>query len=572
MLLHSSRSQIGCATGVALAIALACALGVAPLIPPAPASPDAPLTVFSAGRAMRHVAVIAAAPHPIGSARQAAVSVYIEQQLGAIGLEPSQQETRLALDRKGYPQGEVLLRNIIATLPGTHSSQAVLLAAHYDSAPGSPGASDNGVGAATLLETARSLRASPRLANDVIVLFSDGEEPGLLGARAFMAGHPLAPSVGAVVNFDARGRTGPVVMFETAGPNLAFAQLLSRYAPYPVATSLSEDVYRRMPNTTDFAVFRRSGLAGINFAFFAEPRYYHNVSDAVENVDPRTLQHEGTYALSMTRALGDRALPLSGQARGIYFNVGRSRLLYYPASWALPLAVATLGLLGLVVAMGLASRRLTPRGLAIGTLAVVIAVACGLAIGYGAERWLARPIGARGGSVRIGALYLAVVSTLVAAGASFAYHRVRRRADPLDLLVPVHACWTLLAFALTIVAPGASYLFVLPAAVGVLAVLSVIVVHRGAEPLGSVARVWLVTPVVPALVLLTPALGLIYYAVGPSFVTSVVAVSAALVAALVAPAGIFSVATVAHRVERLPTLAIAHVSPKVAGAALTTKE
>src|SRR5262245_11093565 len=319
--MQTESVQIRYAAGAAITMLLALALGIAPLIPPAPVPPDAPATVFSAGRAMNDLTIIAAAPHPIGSERQAVVGAYIELQLGAIGLEPSRQDTRLTLDRKGYPRGEIALRNIIATMPGERSSQAVLLAAHYDSTPNSPGAGDNGAGAAALLETARALRASPRLANDVIFLFTDGEEAGLLGARAFTANHPLASSVGVVINFDARGRTGPVVMFETSGPNLAFAQMLAKRAPYPIATSLSEDVYRRMPNTTDFTAFRRSGLAGINFAFFAEPRYYHSASDSVENLSPRTLQHEGTYALSMARALGDRSVPLSGQARGIYFNV-----------------------------------------------------------------------------------------------------------------------------------------------------------------------------------------------------------------------------------------------------------
>jgi hypothetical protein len=572
--------KFGSAFGSGIALIAAFLLGVGPLIPPAPLPADAPEAMFSAERAMAHVRVIAAAPHPAGSARQSEVAAYLQQQLGAIGLTPSVQESRVSLTRKGFPP-EILLRNIITTIPGTQPSKAVLLAAHYDSVPGSPGASDNAAAVATLLETARALRAGSRVANDVVLLFSDGEEAGLLGARAFMASHPLAPAVGVVINFDARGRGGPVVMFETAGPNLAFAQELSRSAPYPIATSLSEDVYRRMPNTTDFTEFRRRGLTGVNFAFFAEPRYYHNANDRIEHLDPRTLQHEGTYALAMSSALGNRRLPLAAGGRGVYFNVGRALLLAYPAAWALPLAVLVVLLLAAALAAGLIARRLTLRGLAIGTLAALAAIIVSGLIGFSAERFLARPIGARSGGIAIGLLYFAIVCGLVMLAVSLVYRLARRRATPADLLVPVHACWTLFALALTLVAPGASYLFLWPAAAGVLAVLVLLVLRRRQperapesapeSALGAAARAWLAIPALPAVLLLTPALGLIYFAIGPSIVTSVVAVSVALVTALVAPTGTFAIAR-QPRLERATTPAAVTVMPNAASTLATKDE
>ena len=95
----------------------------------------------------------------------------------------------------------------MARLPGTRSGgRAFLLVAHYDSVPTGPGATDNGAGVATVLETVRALKAGPALRNDVIVLLADGEERGLLGARAFVDGYPWAQEVGAVLNLDTRGQ------------------------------------------------------------------------------------------------------------------------------------------------------------------------------------------------------------------------------------------------------------------------------------------------------------------------------------------------------------------------------
>ena len=97
----------------------------------------------------------------------------------------------------------------------------MLLAAHYDSVPAGPGAGDDGVGVASVLEIARVLRQLPALRHPIILLIDEGEEAGLLGARLFVAEHPAARTVRAVVNLDARGDSGPSLMFETgAGDRL----------------------------------------------------------------------------------------------------------------------------------------------------------------------------------------------------------------------------------------------------------------------------------------------------------------------------------------------------------------
>lgn len=108
------------------------------------------------------------------------------------------------------------VHNVVVRLPWRRPGLKVMLPVHYDSAPTSPGAADDSASVAAMLETLRALRADGPLEHDVIGLLADGQEPGLLGARLFVARHPLARQVGIVlrvadVSYDlaASGMSGP---------------------------------------------------------------------------------------------------------------------------------------------------------------------------------------------------------------------------------------------------------------------------------------------------------------------------------------------------------------------------
>src|SRR5205085_9308101 len=89
-----------------------------------------------------------------------------------------------------------IVDNVIGKLEGSDPSlPAVLLSAHYDSVPASPGASDDGIGTAMVMEAARAIGSGEKPKRSIVVLLSDGEEDGLLGADAFVVSHPLAKTV-----------------------------------------------------------------------------------------------------------------------------------------------------------------------------------------------------------------------------------------------------------------------------------------------------------------------------------------------------------------------------------------
>ena len=165
-------------------------------------------------------------------------------------------------------------------------------------------AGDDAAGVAVVLETLRALKAGTPLDRDVIALFDDGEEVGLLGSQLFVDEHPWAKDVGVVLNFDARGNSGPSILFETSEGNGWLVEQFARAAPHPLATSASMDIYRIMPNSTDLTTFKAAGMGGLNFAFIGGLADYHSPADTPGNLDRRTLQHQGENALAMARRMG----------------------------------------------------------------------------------------------------------------------------------------------------------------------------------------------------------------------------------------------------------------------------
>ena len=124
--------------------------------PPNSLPASTPPAEFSGERAFRHVEALAREPRPVGTAAHAHARSYIVAELQALGIHPQIQETAVAdtknpIDRKMSLAGTV--QNVIAHLGGMGGTKAILLLSHYDSLATSPGASDDGSGVATLLET-----------------------------------------------------------------------------------------------------------------------------------------------------------------------------------------------------------------------------------------------------------------------------------------------------------------------------------------------------------------------------------------------------------------------------------
>lgn len=309
--------------------------------PPAPLPASVPADVFSAERAMAHVQRLAVAPHPVGTPEHDRVRDELFAELVKLGVAPSVQRT-VGITQLYRVAGAV--ENIVARVQGASAKgDAVLLAAHYDSVPAGPGAGDDASGVAVLLETLRALLAGGIPKNDVIFLFTDGEEEGMLGASAFVAEHPWAKDVRVVLNFEARGSGGISQLFETTPGNDPLVRALARSAPRGRGSSLGYEIYKRLPNDTDLTVLKKRGAVAMNFAFIGEWESYHAPIDDAARLDRGSLQQHGENALALARSFGDADLNDLRGGDAVFFNVLAGPLLHYPAwfSWLLSaLAVA----------------------------------------------------------------------------------------------------------------------------------------------------------------------------------------------------------------------------------------
>lgn len=491
-------------------------------MPPAPRGGDVPATEFSAERADQLLGRLLGDgdPHPIGSPANDAVRARLLAELAALGLEGEVERSWVC--GGGRVCGEVA--NVLARLPAAGAGPAVLLVAHYDSVAAGPGAADDGSGVVVLLETARALLAGPPLARPVWLLFPDGEEVGLLGAEAFAA-RPHLAEVGVVLNFEARGQSGLARMFETGERNLDLVRLLAAHGRRPAATSLSYEIYRRLPNDTDFSVFKRAGLPGLNFAFIGTPLVYHTRLDNRPGLSAGSLQHQGEQALALASALAaDPAAP-AASGRAVFFDLAGFVLVRWPESWSVPLAlVALLLLLGRAVSR----RRSSRRGLLAGALGPLAALAAAVAVGWllhralaalGAfpARWTATLDLATWGFVSLGLATAALLG------------RALRRREGWGLWTGTWALWAVAGLALALTLPGASYLAIGPALVAAIAGLG----GRGEEP-GRLA--WLVPLAAAGLLWLPLALAL-PLAMGHPLLPAVAGVAAWVGGAALVPLG-----------------------------------
>ncbi|MFC0779533.1 M28 family peptidase [Flavobacterium sp. HJSW_4] len=347
-------------------LAIVCVLALlgiiyATMMPQGISKDDEALAEFSTERALNQVEIIAQKPHYVGSTNHELVANYLILELNRIGLETSVQEG-FTLNDKGLL---VKSKNILARIKGTNNTKALLLLSHYDSAPHSfsKGASDDASGVATILEGVRAFLYSKNpQKNDIIILFSDAEELGLNGAALFVNKHPWAKDVGLVLNFEARGTSGPSYMLmETNKGNEALIKEFTKAKPsHPVSNSLMYSIYKMLPNDTDLTVFREQGnIQGFNFAFIDGHFNYHTQQDDVQHLNKNTLAHQGTYIMPLLKYFSNIDLnQTESTADNVYFNAPFT-FISYPFTWVMPMTLIAFGLLAIFIFVGKAKRIIT---------------------------------------------------------------------------------------------------------------------------------------------------------------------------------------------------------------------
>ena len=367
-----------------IAALLGLVAGLSVLILPSPAPTTADPTTFSAERAMAAINRLADEPHSVlrreahDRARDDVVGMFSD-----LGYTPTVHsdpmfdlsdpaDKRIFDDLSAEQQAtlkDAKADTIVVDVPGK-SEHTMALMAHYDSATveadesghqhitdgTSLGAADDGYGVAAIVETLRAVKADGRQPeNSLKIVITDGEEIGLIGARNEMRHHRADyENVDLVLNLEARGTSGPALMFETSPNNRAVAGYFLSHVKQPVAGSLLPSLYARMPNTTDMAAFIPKGFTVLNIAAIGDAEHYHHPTDAPRYVDHSTLQHYGDQVLDLARAwaFAGQAPTLTADGDLHFFQLWRGLTVRYPA------AVGTgLGCLAVIAALGVVAVR-----------------------------------------------------------------------------------------------------------------------------------------------------------------------------------------------------------------------
>ncbi|NLU62531.1 M28 family peptidase [Rhodococcus sp. HNM0563] len=297
---------------------------------PTPLTTDAPADVFSAGRATTHIEAVAAEPRTLGSPAHSAAREYLVGELEALGWRTSVKSgVGWYSPTDGATQRGARVHNIVALFPGTDPTGTVVLAAHYDTVRGSPGAADDGIGIGTVLESARAITAGPAPRNDVIVLLTDGEEDGLLGSQMFT--QTRSPSLGptVVLNHEARGNAGIPVTFRITDPNGTLVETLA-HAPGANADSFTQFGFEVLPNDTDFKHFAAAGFHAYDTAIARGSAYYHSPLDTPDRLSHESLQQMGDATLTVARELVESDLTALDSGGEDVVTAAPWGLIHYP--------------------------------------------------------------------------------------------------------------------------------------------------------------------------------------------------------------------------------------------------
>lgn len=196
--------------------------------------------------------------------------------------------------------GTLPVQNILVKLDSPNSGKSVMLLSHYDSAPKAPGAADDMVGVCAMLEAMRKQAQNENLESDMYFLFTDGEEVQLLGASAFVEANPeMKEKIDLVINFEARGNRGGLLLFETSPKAYSLLNAVKKSGAKPIGMSWLAAVYAMMPNGTDLSVFLDEGYNGINFAICEGVENYHMPTDSYDNLNGNSAWQYLHTALSL---------------------------------------------------------------------------------------------------------------------------------------------------------------------------------------------------------------------------------------------------------------------------------
>ncbi|MEH6433734.1 M28 family peptidase [Massilia sp. DD77] len=492
-----------------LALAILAWIALAPVPIPAPVLPE---PARWQARAMEHVTALSVAPRPIATAANGRARDYILEQLRAMGYAPEIQRTtvRRSVLQFGVHTSIGVVNNIVLRIPGHRQDRlrrpALLLTAHYDSGAATLGAARAAAPVAALLETARALRREGPSANDIVLLFADGEHVGGLGAKGFVDQHPLSRHIGLALRFDSAGSGGPLRLFAASGAGKDALRGWARATPDVGGTSLAAALMPPMPQHPDIGPLAELDAPVLLFANTEKRFDRERANDVPARLEHATLLHMGDAMLRLTREFGDATLARGRHPGHAWFALPGLGPVHHSPDLAWGAArVALLLLLGACV---LSFRQLGAVPAVQGLFgAALLLVAARTAVWWQRESlWAAALADDHNAALAAGAF--------VAIGFLAALLLVRRVAGQAAAVLGPMA-WALAALVLLLsLRPGAGYLYAWPL-LGMLAAYLVLASSWAPARVPAVRALVLLAGLAPAALLLPPGLREVWTSLAP---------------------------------------------------------
>ncbi len=261
---------------------------------------------------INHLNVIAKNPHYYGELEKENVKNYIVSVIEKYGYKSILQQGPIIKNYKfsGSSSQTVfaIIENIYVEIPGKTDNKLVIVT-HYDSVPFGPGAADNSTAVAASLanfeKVCLDIQNGKKPLNSIIFLFTDAEEIGLLGAEYFVKNFDKKDKIAAILNLDARGNRGKSILFQSNDKNGVILKEYAKYDKDLIGFSFANDIYKRMPNGTDFTPFLDNNIDGLNFAFLQNSVVYHSFLDNIKNLSTNSIEQTISKVQNFINAFSD---------------------------------------------------------------------------------------------------------------------------------------------------------------------------------------------------------------------------------------------------------------------------
>ncbi|NXF48598.1 ERMP1 metallopeptidase, partial [Oceanites oceanicus] len=296
--------------------------------------------------------ITAIGPRTVGSPENEVLAVnYLLEQIRAIERE-STDAHKISVDVQrptgsfsidflgGFTSYYANITNVVVKLePQNGAQHAVLSNCHFDSVPNTPGASDDAVSCAVMLEILNTLsKSSEPLQHAVIFLFNGAEENILQASHGFITQHEWAKSIRAFINLEAAGVGGKELVFQTGPENPWLVQAYVVAAKHPFASVVAQEIFQSgiIPADTDFRIYRDFGnVPGIDLAFIENGYIYHTEYDTSDRILTDSIQRAGDNILAVLKylATSDKLAKSFEYRHGnvVFFDVLGLFVLAYPA-------------------------------------------------------------------------------------------------------------------------------------------------------------------------------------------------------------------------------------------------